>query len=123
MYERIPIPNDRATRREPIRLEVPTLDAFPGQTFHLTLVWNSALQRWIFQARTDQEGQLFHNAPAQLYRPYTYDDVIGFMFINPSGRETKISPRNLGDQVQLVVQPGPEAPELDTYEERIRGGG
>lgn len=119
MYEILPIPSEKALAKEPIHLSADNLEAWPGQSFRITLAWNAALKRFIFEFRSTELGTLIEKTPAQLARGHTYRDALYVTFFDTSETQTKVTPANLGDQVKLVAAPLPDAPEFDTYVERM----
>ncbi|QBI90029.1 uncharacterized protein ChaoS9_110 [Halobacterium phage ChaoS9] len=106
MAERIPIPTDRAQARRPIHLEF-TPQAFPGQRFAIRMDWNNHLEKWIVEIEHLRREFRVTKATATPYRPYSYMPYLVFVFFDPTGTETEITPSNLGDGMNLYVLAGP----------------
>lgn len=117
MYEVLPIPSDRAAEKRPITLLFNDLQAWPQQQIRIAMDWNSALRRWVIRAEHDTMGKLFPPSPAQIARIYGFRDMLYLIFRDRTGRQTRVSPQNLGDAVQLVAVPGMENPVFETYGE------
>ena len=107
--EIVPLPNDRATRKDPIWIET-TLDAWPNQRLRFSFDWNNAIGRWIWHGEHVGYDDLFRQTTAQLNRPHVYRDYLFLMFFDPSGVAERITPQNLGKNVQLAAFPGPRSP-------------
>lgn len=107
--ETIPIPTEKAQRKEPIRLEMTDLDAWPGHRFELKFDWNSRLQRWILRITHRDTGREFVRAPACLMREYALDPYVTFVLFDPANEAERVTPDNLGNGVVLGVFPRSEA--------------
>lgn len=116
--ETIPLPDERAKRKEPIEIQLNSLDSWPEMVgpLELRFDWNSAMRRWIWEAHRDGE-MMFDRAPVCLTREYSYKGYVMFMFIDPSQTETRVSARNLGDEVRLSVFAGPDSTAFEEAEE------
>jgi len=101
--EVIPIDQENARRKEPMRLEVYDIDLFPNERFEVTFDWNEFMDRWIVTFTHLGTDTRFFKGPADLYQDYAYDDIVAFMFIDPARQETMVTPRNLGDTVWLTI--------------------
>lgn len=106
--ETIPLPEERIKEKEPVWLEVRP-EAW-SQRMRLTFDWNATMERWVWGATLVGEGELIPDAPVILDHPFDYRDYIRFMFIDPSGNATEITPQNLGDPVVLAVGPLEDSP-------------
>lgn len=108
--ETIPIPTDRAKRKDPIHLRVNHLDAWPNHNFILRFDWNSVIRRWVWEMERVGDGKLlFPRAPVCLARPYTHKGYLMAMFIDPGRTEDRVGARNLGEEVKLAVFAGPDS--------------
>lgn len=109
--ETIPLPTDEAKAKEPIHLQVNSLDAWPNHIFQIKFDWNSVMQRWIWEmTRGRDEEMLFPRSPVCLGRAYTFKGYLMAMFIDMGGTEDHVNAQNLGDEVQLAVFAGPDSP-------------
>ncbi|NEU58589.1 phage baseplate plug protein [Halorussus sp. MSC15.2] len=105
--ETIPIPTEKAKRKEPIRLETTELDAWPGHRFEIRFDWNGQLDRWVLRLTHVETGREFVRAPACLMREYALDPYVTFVLFDPANQAERVTPENLGDGVELGVFPGP----------------
>lgn len=103
--ETIPVPGEKATRREPIRLETTELDTWPGHRFELRFDWNGHLDRWVLSITHSDTGREFVRAPACLMREYVLDPYVAFVLFDPANKADRVTPENLGDEVLLGVFP------------------
>lgn len=105
MGEIIPIPQRRATDKRPINIEFQPR-SMPGQRFAVRMDWNDVAGIWTVEiVHVTREHKITKSA-AKPYRTYDYEEYVYFVFIDPSGSETEITPQNLGDEVRLFVFPG-----------------
>jgi len=105
MTDVIPIPEKRATGKRPIHLEFPTR-AFPGQRFALRMDWNDVSGHWTVELEHLSREFTITKSKATLNRPYSYMPYLVFMFADPTGEATSLTPENLGEQVEFFVLPG-----------------
>lgn len=110
IIETIPIPSDKAERREPIVLEVNHLDVWPQQQFQVYLTWNSTLEHWMFEMIHSGHGTLFGKHPAQINHPYVFKKILQAVFVDLTGDATRVTPQNLGENVVLGVVAGEDSP-------------
>lgn len=101
--EVIPIPTDRAKERKPMKLEVSGIEAWPDHRFTVTFDWNTVMEKWVVTITHDNTGDRFFKGTACLLREMDLDPYIDFMFLDPSGQATEVSPNNIGDNVLLGV--------------------
>lgn len=101
--ETVPIPDEKAKKKEPMKLEVSGIEAWPGQRFIVTLDWNPSMEKWIVTITHLNTGKEFFNGTASLIREMSLDPYIHFMFLDPSRKATKVTPSNLGDNVILGI--------------------
>lgn len=111
-YETIPIPEDKASNKKPMKLRVTGLDAWPGNQFLIQFDWNSVMEKWIVKFTHMNTGRVFEKRPAMVGHEYSLEDFITFIFFDPSGEEVEVTPENLGDEVVLSVWPKSEGGEL-----------
>ncbi len=70
--------------------------------------WNSQMERYTVEIRHLDLDRLITKSVAQVARLYEYMPFCVFLFADPSGEAKRVTPRNLGDEVQFYVYPGPD---------------
>lgn len=101
--EKVPIPDEKAKQKKPMKLEVSGIEAWPGQRFTVTLDWNSRMERWVVTITHLNTGKEFFNGVASLIREMSLKPYIHFMFLDPSRQADEVTPSNLGDNVILGI--------------------
>jgi len=105
--EEIPLPTSRIRDGRPINIES-NIDAFGGQRFGIRLDWNSVAQQWAVEfEHIPRDFTITSSSALQAYRFYDYEDFLSFLVADPSGEETEVNRRTLGDPMRLWVLPGP----------------
>jgi len=104
--EEIPIPQRRAQDKRPIHLEFMPR-SFPGQRLALRMDWNAVQGEWTVEIEHLRREFTITKSVATPYRPYSYLPYLVFVFADPSGEETAVTPSNLGDEMKFWVLPGP----------------
>lgn len=107
--ETVPIDNEKASNKQPMKIEVSGLDAWKGHRFTITFDWNPVMGRWKTTITHENSGNEFFNGIASLYREMNLQSYIYFMFLDPSKKSSKVSADNLGDDVLLAIIPGSES--------------
>ena len=117
--DRLPLPNERATQREPIDRTYTGTYAEPRQELRVRLDYNDIDERWMFTVAIADRGTIVPRQPAMLYHAYQFRERALFMFVDALGEAARVTPANMGDNVFLTVIPGPESPGFaEWYRER-----
>lgn len=120
----IDLPDRGDSPEESIYIEFTLPNSYPTERFRFLADWNDVMGKWIFSLRWVGMGTILRRMPAQLR--YAFDDAVNpdrltLIFVDPTGAEKEVTPKNLGEEVYLTIWPGPLAPEYDPSTETADG--
>lgn len=104
-FETVPIPRSKARNKQPMKLEVEGLDAWPNHRFEIRLDWNDHMKRWLVRLTHLNDDTEFARGPVGIMQSYNYQNYVSFIFFDPSGDASSVRSDNLGDNVVLGVFP------------------
>ncbi len=107
MSEIINLPERRARQKRPIHVEF-NLRSFPRQRFALRMTWNSELERYNLEIEHLNRNEIVTKSIATPYRFYSYMPWCVFLFADTSGKEKRVTPNNINDEMNLYALPGPD---------------
>lgn len=117
MGEKIELPDDRLTEKRPTTVQFRT-QAFPGQRFEIDFRWNRVGEFFTIEIRHDNRDDfVITSSRLSIYRAYDYLPWIQFVFGEPAALIDRITPSNLGDDVQLFVLPGPSGQPISEWDD------
>lgn len=108
--ETIPLPTEKARDGEDFTVTVADLEAWPNQKLRVEFVYNTHMERWLWEAHHIGEGQIIRRNTAVLQHSHSHWPFITFQFIVSGGDPGDIegiTADTLGDPVKLAVFPGP----------------
>ncbi|ADJ14466.1 hypothetical protein [Halalkalicoccus jeotgali] len=120
-WDAIPLPDGRLSDKRPVKRTVRDHPAWPGQPFTLLFEWNESFGdggAWIWTvelAGRMDDATIVERQPVRYADPYTFRDRISFLFVDFSRRERRITPANLGSEVELIALPERGSPGFDAW--------
>lgn len=120
-WDIIPLPDKQFSKKRPVKRTVRDHPAWPNRAFTLYFDWNESFSAWVWRVelagRMDDET-LVERQPVRYADPYTFRDMISFLFVDFSRREQEITPRNLGSDVELIAIPERRSPGFESWADK-----
>lgn len=106
---------------EPFRDERPVVHSeydivtWPREEFVIGFDYNAADEQWHWQVDLVGKTTVVEHQPLLYGKPYQYRQYCLFIWRDPSGETTKITPQTIVDPVELIAIPGPRSPGWDEW--------
>lgn len=106
--ETIPLPEEKASEKEPFQVRVKDLYAWPDQELVASFRYSDYMERWKWELEHVRlDSPRIATSKVLMGVRYSMWPYMLCKFVDESGEQTHVSPRNLGDEIKLAVYPGP----------------
>lgn len=114
-HDTVPLPAEEITEMEPVELTLRDHPCWPDRTLHLYMDWNPVMEKWVWHVESEENNRnalqrVIQRQPVLYGKRYYYQDYFMFVFLDLSRSAKAVTPKNLGDTVELVGYPGPNSP-------------
>ena len=114
-HDTVPLPTETIREREPVELTLYDHPAWPGRPLHIYMDWNPASEQWIWRVESELPNQsglktVIPMQPAHYGAQYQYRSYFLFTFLDLSRGSERVTPKTLGNTVDLIGYPGPRSP-------------